>query len=122
MKYLCTIFFDEKQLATLPDSELQALETATLACEEALRQSGHFIAAQALQPVHAATTLRLRSGRVSVTDGPFVETNEQIGGFFLIEAEDLGEAIRVASQIPPGRLGGVEVRPIKPQCGSRSDG
>ena len=113
MRYLCTIFFDEKQLAALSDNELRALEDATRACENTLKQHGHLIAAQTLQPAHAATTLRLRSGRVSVTDGPFIETHEQIGGFFLIEAQDRSEAIRLASKIPAGRLGGVEVRPIK---------
>jgi hypothetical protein len=119
MRYLCTIFFDEKQLDALSDGELQAVEDAMHACEETLRKSGHFVAAQALQPVHAATTVRVRSGTVSVTDGPFAETNEQIGGFVLVEAENLDEAIRLASTIPAGHLGGVEVRPIKPRCGSR---
>jgi hypothetical protein len=121
MRYLCTIFFDEKKLDALSDAELQALQDATHACEDTLQKSGHFIAAQVLEPVHVATTVRVRSGRVSVTDGPFAETNEQIGGFFLIEAQDLNEAIRVASNIPPGQLGGVEVRPVKALCGTRSD-
>jgi hypothetical protein len=77
------------------------------------RNRGHFIAAQALESVDAATTVRIRNGKVSVTDGPFAETNEQIGGFILIEAKDLNEAIQLASKIPSIRLGGIEVRPIK---------
>ena len=67
----------------------------------------------ALQPVRTAVTVRARNGRISVTDGPFEETKQQLGGFYLIEARDLNEAIQVASKIPPGRLGSVEVRPIK---------
>lgn len=119
MRYLCTIFFDEKKLHALSDGELQALQDATYAFEDTLRTSGHFIAAQALEPVHVAATVRLRSGKMSVTDGPFAETNEQIGGFFLLEAHDFSEAIQLAATIPAGHLGGVEVRPIKPLCGAR---
>jgi hypothetical protein len=89
------------------------LTEESLAYDDVLRKSGHFLAAQALQSVHAATTVRLQSGKVSLTDGPFAETNEQIGGFILIEARDLNEAIQLASRIPSVRLGGVEVRPIK---------
>src|SRR5262252_8168291 len=113
MKYLCMVIVDEKKLEALSSSELQALDDESLAYDETLRKSGHFLAAQALQSVHAATTIRVRSGKLSVTDGPFAETNEQIGGFILIEARDLNEAIQLASHIPGGRLGGVEVRPVK---------
>jgi hypothetical protein len=113
MKYLCMVFYDEKKLEALSASEWQALDDESLAHDDALRKSGHFIAAQALESVHAATTLRIRNGKVSITDGPFAETNEQIGGFILIEAQDLNEAIQLASKIPPIRLGGIEVRPIK---------
>ncbi|HEY4049088.1 MAG TPA: YciI family protein [Acidobacteriaceae bacterium] len=113
MRYLCMVFFDEKKLDALSKTELQALDDESLAYDETLRKGGHLVAAQALQPIHAATTVRVRSGRVSVTDGPFAETNEQIGGFILIEARDLNEAIQLASKIPSIRLGGIEVRPIK---------
>ena len=113
MKYLCMVFFDEKKLDALSKSESQTLDDESLAYDETLRKSGHFVTAQALEPVHAATTVRIRSGKVSLTDGPFAETNEQIGGFILIEARDLNEAILLASKIPAIRLGGVEVRPIK---------
>ena len=113
MKYLCMVFYDEKKLDALSESESQALDDESLAYDRTLRERGHFVAAQALESVHAATTVRLRGGKVSVTDGPFAETNEQIGGFILIEAQDLNEAIQVASKIPSIRMGGVEVRPIK---------
>jgi hypothetical protein len=121
MKYLCMVFYDEKKLNALSESESQALDDESLAYDDTLRKHGHFVAAQALESVHAATTVRLRSGKVSVTDGPFAETNEQIGGFILIEAKDLNEAIQLASKIPSVRLGGVEVRPVKPLTSSRPD-
>jgi hypothetical protein len=114
MKYLCMVFLDEKKLNALSASELQALDNESLAYDDTLRKRGHFIAAEALESVHAATTVRLRGGKVSVTDGPFAETNEQIGGFILMEAKDLNEAIQLASKVPVIRLGGIEVRPIKP--------
>jgi hypothetical protein len=113
MRYLCMVFFDEKKLDALSDDEWRAFEAATRACEENLRRSGHFIAAQALQSVQVATTVRVRNGRVSVTDGPFAETNEQLGGFSVIEAPGMNEAIALASTIPAADLGGVEVRPMQ---------
>jgi hypothetical protein len=106
MKYLCLVYLDEKKLDTVPDSECQA-------CGDALRQSGHHIAAEALQPVHTATTVRVRNGKMSVTDGPFTETKEQLAGFYLIDARDLNEAIQLAAKIPPARVGSVEVRPVR---------
>ena len=121
MRYLCMVFYDEKKLNALSESESQALDDESLAYDETLRKRGHFVAAQALESVHSATTVLVRGGKVSVTDGPFAETNEQIGGFILIEAQDLNEAIQLASKIPPIRLGGVEVRPIKPLTSSRPD-
>jgi hypothetical protein len=121
MKYLCMVFLEEKKLNALSESESQALDDESLAYDDTLRKGGHLFAAQALQSVHAARTVRLRRGKMSVTDGPFAETKEQIGGFILIEAQDLNEAILLASKIPSVRLGGVEVRPIKPLTGSRSD-
>jgi hypothetical protein len=112
MKYLCMVIVDEKKLAAMPEAESQALTDESLAYDKTLKDSGHFIAAQALESVNAATMVRMRNGKVSVTDGPFAETNEQIGGFILIEAKDLNEAIQLASKIPVIRLGGIEVRPI----------
>jgi hypothetical protein len=113
MKYLCMVFLDEKKLNAMSESESQALVDESLAYDDTLRKRGHLIAAQALESVHTATTVRLRSGKVSLTDGPFAETKEQIGGFVLIEAKDLNDAIQLASKIPVIRLGGVEVRPVK---------
>jgi len=113
MKYLCMVCLDEKKLNALSKSELQTLDDESLAYDRSLQERGHLIAAQALESVQSATTLRLRGGKVSVTDGPFAETTEQIGGFLLIEAKDLNEAIQLASKIPVLRLGGIEVRPIK---------
>ena len=113
MKYLCTVWVDEATLETMSRSEHEALNVEALAYDEELRRGGHFLAANALQPAHTATSLRLRDGKISTTDGPFVETKEQLGGFILIEARDLNEAIHLASKIPPARLGGIEVRPVK---------
>jgi hypothetical protein len=113
MKYLCLIYFDEQTLDALSKTELDALIDEALAYDEVLRKSGHYLASDALQPVQTATTIRIRQGKVSITDGPFAETKEQLGGFILIDARDLNDALQVASKIPPARLGSVEVRPIK---------
>jgi hypothetical protein len=113
MKYLCMIFYEQKRHDALSRREYDALKAESLAYDDELRQSGRFLAAQALESIDAATTIRLRDGRPSTTDGPFAETKEHIGGFILIEARDLNEAIQLASRIPPARLGGVEVRPVK---------
>ncbi len=113
MKYLCMVFFDEKKLNALSEDELRVLDDESLAHDDILRKSGHLIAAQALKSVQSATTVRRRGGKVVVTDGPFAETTEQIGGFLLIEAQDLDEATQLASKVPVIRLGGIEVRPIK---------
>jgi hypothetical protein len=110
MKYLCLVYLDEAQLETVPDHECRT-------CGEALRRSGHHLAAEALQSVHAATTVRVRNGKVSVTDGPFAETKEQLAGFYLIDAVDLNQAIQLASKIPPARVGSVEVRPVRELSG-----
>jgi hypothetical protein len=114
MKYLCLVYYEEAKLAALSRSEFDALVAEALAYDEVLRQSGHFMAAQALQSVQTATTIRRTgNGKLSMTDGPFAETKEQLGGFILIEARDLNDAMQVAAKIPPGRLGSIEVRPIQ---------
>jgi hypothetical protein len=113
MKYLCMVIVDEKKLQVMSESEAQALDDESLEHDDALRKRGQLLAAQALESVSSATTVRIRSGKISITDGPFAETNEQIGGFILIEAKDLNEAIQLASRIPVIRLGAVEVRPVK---------
>ena len=112
MKYVCLVYIEEKKLDALSKSELDTLIDESVAYDEALRKSGHYLVSDALQPVQTATTVRIRNGKVSITDGPFAETNEQLGGFILIDARDLNEAIQVASKIPPARLGSVEVRPV----------
>jgi len=80
---------------------------------EALRQAGHYVAAESLQPIATARTVRVRDGRVSVTDGPFTEAKEVIAGFYLIDASDFDEALRLAAKIPPARVGAIEVRPVR---------
>ena len=113
MKFMFLIYHEEKTLDTLPDGEMQGLVDAALGYMEELRQSGHFIVSNALQRGRTARTIRVRGGKVTTTDGPFAETKEQLGGFYLIEARDLNDAIQVASKIPSARLGSVEVRPIR---------
>jgi hypothetical protein len=113
MKYLCLAYEEEEKLNALSRSEWDALRGETLAYVEALRKSGHLIVTQALQSARTGATVQVRSGKLSVTDGPFAETKEQLGGFFLIDAKDLNEAIQVASRWPSARLGSIEVRPIE---------
>lgn len=112
MKYLCLVYSIEDPANALSESEAQALVDEHLDYDEQLKQSGHFISAEALQPPETAAIVRMRSGGVSVTDGPFAETKEQVAGVILIEARDLNEAIQVASKIPSARFGFVEVRPV----------
>jgi hypothetical protein len=106
MKYACLVYMDERTLAEVPDRECKAFG-------DDLRASGRFVGGEALQSVQTATTVRLRNGKVSVTDGPFAETKEQLAGFYLIDASDLNEAIQIASRIPPARVGTIEVRPVR---------
>lgn len=106
MKYLLLVYSEEKLLEGVADREC-------MANSEQLKHAGHHIAAEALQPVHTATTVRVRHGKLSVTDGPFAETKEQLAGFYLIDARDLNEAILLASRIPPVRVGSIEVRPVR---------
>ena len=107
MKYLCLVYGEEEKLASMDDHDC-------LAYDASLRESGHCLASEALQPVASATTLRVRHGRLSVSDGPFAETKETLAGFYLIEARDLNEAIQLAAKIPPAEVGCIEVRPIRP--------
>jgi hypothetical protein len=112
MKFLCIVFIDEKKFADMPRDEFQALEEASLGHDQTLRASGHFVAAQALQPVRMAATVKVRNGKPMITDGPFAETKEQVGGFFLVDCKDLDEALEVAAKIPSAVHGSIEVRPI----------
>ncbi len=106
MKYLCLVYLEEQKLRTVPDKEC-------MACGDGFRNSGVLVAAEALQPIATAATVRVRNGKVSVTDGPFAETKEQLAGFYLLEARDLNEAIQMAAKIPPAREGSIEVRPVR---------
>ena len=112
MRYLCLIYDEEKKLASMPKSESDAFMGEYFTFTEGIKQSGHYLGGEALQPVHTATTVRIRQGKMSSTDGPFAETKEQLGGYYLINARDLNDAMQVASKIPSARLGSVEVRPI----------
>jgi hypothetical protein len=112
MRYLFLAYGDEKQLDAMSTSERDALANACLANDEALRKSGHLLAVQGLQSSRTAATVRVQNGKVSITDGPFAETKEQLVGIFTINARDLNEAIRVASKMPQARGGPIEVRPI----------
>ena len=112
MKYLCLVYADEARLNAMAQGEVDALIDETAASNQELEASGHLIRAEALEHVAEAITVRVRDGRLSATDGPFAETNEQLGGFVLIEARDLNEAVRIAGRIPSARLGSIEVRPV----------
>jgi hypothetical protein len=106
MKFLCLVYGEEKEIGALTDDECMAYD-------QTLRNAGRCLASEALQPVRTATTVRVRNGKVSITDGPFTETKEHLAGFYLIDAPDLNDAIQIASQIPPARVGSIEVRPIR---------
>jgi hypothetical protein len=112
MKYLCQVWFDGGILETMPADEKKRLDRDSLQYDEDLVASGNMIVAEALQSPSAAVTVRVRGGEMSVTDGPFVETKEALGGFILINARDLNDAIRIAAGIPLAKLGAIEVRPI----------
>ena len=113
MKYLCLVYHEEATIDALPASDYDATVSEVVAYREELRRSGHCLASSPLQPVRSAVTVRVREGEVSVTGGPFAETKEQLGGFYLIEARDLNEAIRLAARMPPARVGSTEVRPLQ---------
>ncbi len=106
MKYLCLVYGEEEKIRAMDDDECMAYDAG-------LRQDGRCLASESLQPIRTASTVRVREGRISVTDGPFAETKEQLAGFYLIEARDRDEAIDIASKIPPARVGCIEVRPVR---------
>ncbi len=106
MKYLCLVYLESEKMRAVADTEC-------MACGNGLRERGVLIAAEALQPVDTATTVRVRGGKATITDGPFAETKEQLAGFYLIDAQNLDEALEVAAKIPPAREGSIEVRPIR---------
>lgn len=106
MKYLCLVYGEEKKIQSMTDDECMEYD-------DMLRKTGRCVASEALQPVQTATTVRVRNGRVTITDGPFAETKEQLAGFYLIDATDLDDAISIASKIPPALVGSIEIRPIR---------
>jgi len=106
MKYVCLVYMDENRLPDVPDRECKAFG-------DTLRESGRWLAGQALQSIDTATTVRVRNGKTSVTDGPFAATKEQLAGFYMMDATALNEAIQIASRIPPARVGSIEVRPAR---------
>ena len=113
MKYLCLVYFEEKTMKAMSKDQWDSLNDECIACGAGLRSSGHFLGGEALHSVDTATTLRVRGGKVSTTDGPFAETKEQLAGFYLLDARDLNEAIQLAGKIPPARFGSVEIRPVR---------
>ena len=112
MQYLCLIYDEEKKMAGMSKSEGDAFMGEYGAFTESVKASGHYIGGNPLQPVQTATTVRVRNGKMSTTDGPFAETKEQLGGYYLIEARDLNDAIQIGSRIPSAKTGCIEVRPI----------
>lgn len=106
MKYLCLVYAEQKELESMTDDECMDYD-------EMLRKNGRCVASEALEPVQTATTVRVRNGKTSITDGPFAETKEQLAGFYLVDARDLNDAIQIAAKIPPARVGSIEVRPIR---------
>jgi hypothetical protein len=113
MRYLCLIYLDEKQMAAMPEKDMDALNERHLQYNDELLDRGVFVEAEALQPAAAATCVRVRNGKASLTDGPYAETKEMVAGFYLIEARDLNDAVQVASRLPAAPLGVVEVRPCR---------
>lgn len=106
MKYLCLVYLDQENWSACPDATCAAFA-------QQLAESQRLLAAEPLHPVHTATTVRVRNGQVSLYDGPFAETKEQLAGFYLVDAADLNDAIRIASAIPPAKYGSIEVRPVR---------
>lgn len=112
MQYLCLIYEDEKEWQKLPPAQTDKILGEYSAYTESVKRSGHYLGGNGLEPSHTATTLRMRKGKLATTDGPFAETKEQLGGYYLLQARDLNEAIHLASRIPGARFGAVEVRPV----------
>ena len=113
MKYLCLAFEEESKLNALTREQWASLRQETLDYVESLRESGRLIVTEPLQSANSAVSIRVRDGNLSTTDGPFAETKEQLGGYYLIEARDLNDALQIASRIPSVRIGSIEVRPVE---------
>jgi hypothetical protein len=113
MKYLCLIYDDEGKWAHMSKDEAEGMMGEYFAFTDSIKKSGHHLGGEALQGTQTATTVRVRHGKVSTTDGPFAETKEQLGGYYFINARDLNDAIQIAARIPSARTGSIEVRPIQ---------
>jgi hypothetical protein len=114
MQYLCLVYLEQDAFEGMSEAEQKALARESLAYDDELRRRGPGLGVNALQPVASATTLRARNGKLSTTDGPFAETKEYLGGYILIEARDLDEAIHIGAEIPMALKGSIEIRPILP--------
>ena len=114
MQYLLLIYDQEQTRAAMSDAGRAELYGEYLKLVTELKASGHYLGGNPLQPTSTATTVRVREGKTQVTDGPFAETREQLGGYFMVEAKDLDEATKIAARIPGAKLGSIEVRPIQP--------
>jgi hypothetical protein len=112
MQYLLLIYDDEKKMAAMPEAEQKAFFGAYFEFTNSIKHSGHHRGGDALEPVSTATSVRVREGKTLTTDGPFAETREQLGGYYLVEAKDLDEAISIAARIPSAKYGTIEVRPV----------
>lgn len=113
MKYVALVYYDEDIMNNMSQAEWDNLNQECMGCVEKLSAGGHFITGEPLHPVDSATSVRVRDGEITTTDGPFAETREQLAGFYLLEARDLNEAISLAGKIPPARFGCIEVRPVR---------
>lgn len=112
MKYLCLIYDDEKNWVNLPQAEMDKVFGEHEAFSQGVRAKGQYVAGEALHPSTAATTVRVRNGKTTTADGPFAETKEQLGGFYIVEAADLNDALQIAARIPEAKTGSIEVRPV----------
>jgi hypothetical protein len=112
MQYLLLIYANEQNWAKIPEAQGAAMSAEYQTFTESIAKSGHYKGGNRLQPIGSATTVRVRDGKRETTDGPFAETREQLGGYYLIDAKDLDEAIGIAERIPGARVGSIEVRPI----------
>lgn len=113
MKYLALVYYNEEIMQKMSQAEWDSLNRECMGCVESLVAQGHYIDGAPLESTATATTVRVREGKASITDGPFAETKEQLAGFYMLEARDLNEALRLAEKIPPARYGSVEIRPVR---------
>ena len=119
MKFLCLVYFEPQSFAALSPREKASVDRDSMAYDKELGRSGHYIVAEALQPVSKARTVRVRRGKAKATDGPFAETKEHLGGFILVDAANMDEAVEIAAKIPLAKLGSVEVRPVMTHGGKQ---